>query len=305
MISTIALLTLFYIATRHDINTGFPNGYAFILCIATAVLLALGENHPKLILTQFLSLKPLVFIGLISYSLYIWHWPILALVRYLGIEETTWILILVFGLILIAAYLSWRYIEKPARNFKKIKFSYSLVSLLILPVLVTHISDYLIKSHEGYPQRFKEASRVYAELNKYASPQRPLCLQEKNIDVNSKCRLGAKNANSKTGFMIGDSYSNHYWGFMDILGQEANLSILAHATAACLSLPGISQYDWNVKVYKACHEQTERYYNMIKANHYDYVIIGQNWNGYLGNKLILKNDNSDMGPHVWNKIKEK
>ncbi len=291
LISATALLTLFYVATRHNINTGFPNGYAYILCIATAVLLALGKNHPNLILTQILSVKPIVFIGLISYSLYIWHWPILALMRYWGIEETTRVLSLVFSFVFIAAYLSWRYIEKPARKFKNIKFGYSLIYLLILPILTIHISDHLIKNHEGYPQRFEEASRVYAQLTQYASPQRPLCLQEKNIDVSSNCLLGAaKNSNSKTGFMIGDSYSNHYWGFMDILGQKANLSILAHATAACLSLPGISQYDWNAKVYRACHEQTARYYNMIKANHYDYVIIGQNWNGYLNPKLFTKNN---------------
>ena len=294
LISIVALLTLFYIATRHNINNGFPNWYAFILCIATAVLLAVGRNHPKLIPTQLLAMKPVVFIGLISYSLYIWHWPIFALIRYLGVEETTSLLLLTFGLVFITAYLSWRFIEKPARKFKNIKLGYSLIYLLMLPILIMHLGDYLIKNHEGYPQRFEEASRVYAQLNQYANPQRPLCLQEESIEVNSNCLLGAKNSNSKTAFMIGDSYSNHYWGFMDVLAQEANLSILAHATAACLALPGISQYDWNAKVYNACHDQTMRYFNMIKTNHYDYVIIGQNWNGYLHNKLIPKNENTEQ-----------
>ncbi|MCL9684987.1 acyltransferase family protein [Legionella maioricensis] len=294
LISAVALLALFYIATRHNINTGFPNWYAFVLCVATGVLLAIGKDHPKLILTQFLSVRPIVFIGLISYSLYIWHWPVFALIRYLGLEETPAILLLAFGFVFMTAYISWRFIEKPARKFKNIKLSYSLIYLLILPILIMHLGDYVIKNHEGYPQRFEEAARVYAQLQQYANPQRPLCLQEKNVEIDSNCLLGAKNSNSKTGFMIGDSYSNHYWGFMDILGQKANISILAHATAACLSLPGISQYDWNTKVYKACQEQTTRYYNMIKTNHYDYVIIGQNWNGYLNNKLIPQSDSSEQ-----------
>ena len=69
--------------------------------------------------------------------------------------------------------------------------------------------------------------------------------------------------------------------------------MIAHSTASCLSLPGIAQYDWHNKVYTACHEQVERYYNMIKKNHYDFVILGQNWDGYLFNKIIT-NESTEL-----------
>lgn len=293
-ITVLAVLTLFYIAMHHDINIGFPNWYTLILCLATAILIAAGQQEPQPIVTYALSLRPLVFIGLISYSLYIWHWPVLALIRYLNIEESNLVLLVTFGLISIIAYLSWRFIEKPARKLHRIRFSYTVVCLLIMPVFVTHLSDYLIKKNAGYPYRFNEAIQVYAELNKYKNPQRPLCLERKNTEVNPQCVLGAKNSDSRTGFMIGDSYSNQHWGFMDTLAKEANVSILAHATVACLALPDIYQFDWNVKnkIYQECHDQTNRYFNMIKTNHYDYVILGQNWNGYFGDRIINQlNDN--------------
>ncbi|MBI2784953.1 MAG: acyltransferase, partial [Legionella longbeachae] len=286
LINIIALISLFYIATRHNINIGFPNLYALILCSATAILIASGRQNAESFATRLLSVKPLVFIGLLSYSLYIWHWPVFVLIHYLGIEESNTVLLFAFVLVFIISYFSWRFIEKPARQYNKIKFHYSLVYLFILPVAFIHVSDYLVKKYEGYPQRFTETARIDTQLKQYAYSQRPLCLHDKSIEVNEHCVLGVKNSNSKTAFMFGDSYSNHFWGFMDSLAQEANLSVLAHSMAACLTLPGVSLYDWNTKVYTACQEQTERYYNMIRKNHYDFVILGQNWDGYLGGKFV-------------------
>ncbi|MGC1183437.1 acyltransferase family protein [Legionella sp.] len=281
LINIAALLCLFYMAMSSNINRGFPNGYTFILCAATGILIAAGKNNSKSILTQLLSVKPLVFIGLLSYSLYIWHWPVFVFIRYSKIEETTLVLLLAFSLIFIMAFFSWRFIEKPTQKFNKIKFRYSLTYLFLLPVLVLHISDYVVKKNEGFPQRFEENNKIDAQLKHYVNPLRSLCLQEKNIEINANCVLGTKNSTSKTGFMFGDSHANHLWGFMDTLAHKANLSVLAHSTAACLSLPGIQQYDWNNRIYTACHEQTERYYSMIKTNHYDFVILGQNWDGYF------------------------
>jgi peptidoglycan/LPS O-acetylase OafA/YrhL len=290
IIGALALLTLVYIATRSDISLGFPNYYALILCVATGLLIAIGEQQPKPLVSRLLSTQPIVFIGLISYSLYIWHWPIFAFIHYEVLEETTLLTFFAFLSSFVLAYLSWRFIEKPARKLKHLRFSYSLIYLVILPVAVMHLSAYLIKKNAGLPNRFnEEVVRIYEQLNRYNSSQRPLCIGKKNIDINTQCTLGAKNSSSKKGFMIGDSYSNHYWGFMDTLAKEANLSVLAQATSSCLTLPGIFLYDWwsfKNDVYQECYEQTTRYFDMIKTNHYDFVIIGQTWKNYLGHNII-------------------
>ncbi|WP_058534738.1 acyltransferase family protein [Legionella saoudiensis] len=296
-LSLLALFAIVYIATRSEISLGFPNGYAFALCLATAVIIAVGEYEPKTALTKLLSLKPVVFIGLLSYSLYIWHWPLFALMHYQSIETTYSTLALAFSLIFILSYLSWRYIEKPARKFNNSKFIYTAIYLLALPIGVTYLANHYVKKYKGYPERFNpEVVRIYKQLDRYNSPQRALCLQRKNTEINTQCTLGAKNANSQTGLMIGDSFSNHAWVFMDTLAQQANITILAHATASCLALPGIYQYDWYEKnaIYQECYAQTTRYFNMIKTNHYDYVILGEAWKGYLGDKIInnLNDDRS-------------
>jgi peptidoglycan/LPS O-acetylase OafA/YrhL len=81
--------------------TRFPSVWALLPCLGAAFVI---YGRPRL-----LALRPLPQIGLISYSLYLWHWPLIVLLR--GLPELL-MLPLTFGL----AYLSWRWIETPLRR---------------------------------------------------------------------------------------------------------------------------------------------------------------------------------------------
>ncbi|WP_413989288.1 acyltransferase family protein [Labrys okinawensis] len=94
-------------------NMPFPGERALVPCIGAALLIHAGTSGPTLV-GRLLSLRPLVFIGLISYSLYLWHWPIIIFFRIwsarpVGVGEGALLLVLSFA----AAALSWRYIEQP------------------------------------------------------------------------------------------------------------------------------------------------------------------------------------------------
>ncbi|HAT9730357.1 TPA: acyltransferase family protein [Legionella pneumophila subsp. pneumophila] len=285
-----ALFFIIYTATLDNILLGYPNWHTLFVCLATGLLIALGTNFPSLAIVNALSFRPLVFIGVLSYSLYIWHWVLFSILRYQNIEERSEVLFIVYGIVFVLAYLSWRYIEKPTKKFRHIPFRYTVVILLLIPVLFSHLSSLVIKSHSGYPQRFnQELVRVYKQLKSYESPYRALCIDNTRADNAWKCKIGAKEQGGRTGLMIGDSFSNHYWGFMDVLGKAAGVSILAQGTSSCISLPGIYLYDWwhfKDKIYQDCYEQTEKYYRMIQENHYDYVIIGQVWENYVSAHII-------------------
>ncbi|HAT1978938.1 TPA: acyltransferase [Legionella pneumophila] len=285
-----ALFFIIYTATLDNILLGYPNWHTLFVCLATGLLIALGTNFPSLAIVKTLSFRPLVFIGVLSYSLYIWHWVLFSILRYQNIEERSEVLFIVYGIVFVLAYLSWRYIEKPTKKFRHIPFRYTVVILLLIPVLFSHLSSLVIKSHSGYPQRFnQELVRVYKQLKSYESPYRALCIDNTRADNAWKCKIGAKEQGGRTGLMIGDSFSNHYWGFMDVLGKAAGVTILAQGTSSCISLPGIYLYDWwhfKDKIYQDCYEQTEKYYRMIQENHYDYVIIGQVWENYVSAHII-------------------
>lgn len=290
IIGCLALVMLLYMANLSPVLAGYPDEQALVVCLATGVLITLGRFFPQCFSSKLLSVKPIVFIGLLSYSLYIWHWVIFSLLRYQNSEETLAIQLFAYGVTFVLAYLSWRFIEKPAHHLRHTLFRYTFVLLVFIPILATHVTSYLIQLNNGFPKRFDgELASVYQQLEHYESKLRPVCIGEKHKEINMQCLVGSKKSNSKKAFMIGDSFSNHYWGFMDVLGQDADVTILMQGVSSCITLPGIYLYDWwhfKNQVYQTCYDLTQKYYQIIQNNHYDYVIIGQLWGNYLSDNII-------------------
>lgn len=97
-------------------STPFPGLAAAAPCLGAALIIYAGGQAPTLV-SRLLGLAPVVFIGLISYSLYLWHWPIIVLYHYWRIVDPT--PIETAGLILASigvAALSWRFVEAPFRT---------------------------------------------------------------------------------------------------------------------------------------------------------------------------------------------
>ena len=105
-------------------RTPFPSYYALVPVLGTAFVIYASHDTTC---GRILSLRPVVFIGLISYSLYLWHWPIMVFARYYLIDELSgWNVIAVLLLSLCAAILSWHYIEMPFRRKGIVKRHLSL-----------------------------------------------------------------------------------------------------------------------------------------------------------------------------------
>ena len=99
-----------------DDETTFPGAYAAVPTIGAAILIYTGHSSVPTA-NRILSLKPLVFVGLISYSLYLWHWPVIVFSSYLkgmtlGVIENVAMLVGIFAV----SILSWRYVETPFRR---------------------------------------------------------------------------------------------------------------------------------------------------------------------------------------------
>lgn len=93
-----------------DESMPFP-GYIAVLPVAGATLLILSNGG---ICNRILSLRPLVFIGLISYPLYLWHWPVYSSSRILlAAEPTAGVKIILIALCFLLAYFTYKFIEHP------------------------------------------------------------------------------------------------------------------------------------------------------------------------------------------------
>jgi peptidoglycan/LPS O-acetylase OafA/YrhL len=122
-----------YSTLRFNSQTPFPGMHALVPCVGSALIIGAGESGSSLV-SRVLSLRPIVFVGLISYSLYLWHWPIIVLndlgfaVDLSGLAPHRWAFILSSPmgkkameilLSFVLATLSWRFVERPFRAYPR------------------------------------------------------------------------------------------------------------------------------------------------------------------------------------------
>jgi peptidoglycan/LPS O-acetylase OafA/YrhL len=136
----------------------FPGWYVLIPTIATAILIAAPGS---LFNRQVLSWSPFVFIGKISYSWYLWHWPLFFLNRILAPNGQGLPPLALLVLSLVPAVASWRWVEQPFRRRvlgeKAVLVRYGVVAVLIaLPALLFFLTD-------GWPSRFSPAVRQMSQ----------------------------------------------------------------------------------------------------------------------------------------------
>ncbi|QPN90688.1 acyltransferase family protein [Proteus vulgaris] len=287
-ISLIALGVIFWIAFQKGVIAGYPNFNTLYVCLGAALIIYTGQHGN--IIKKILSLKPIVIVGLLSYSLYLWHWPLFAIARYIGVFNTEIQKGLLLALTLLLSIFSYLLIEKPFRR-KRLEFKYSFAFLLIVPILLALGLNALNEKYQGFGVRLgQNYVNLEAKLNQFDYQNRAKCMNFEASDPDKMCHIGDIGSQKKA-FLLGDSHANHYWGFMDILGKDAKIDVYTQATSSCITLPNIYLYDWsNHKntVYQRCYDQTAKYYQLIKNNHFDYVIFGQVWNNYASNHVINK-----------------
>jgi len=133
----------------------FPGWLALLPTGGAVLLIAAG---PEGIVNRLLLMrKPMVFIGMISYPLYLWHWPLLSFARTLSSEgpsraERAALVLVAF----VLAWLTWRYIEAPVRRSRSIKPVLALVMLMA----AAGACGLYISLHNGLPERPVNAARA-------------------------------------------------------------------------------------------------------------------------------------------------
>ena len=153
-ILTIAGLAGILIAMlAYDSHTTFPGLSAALPCVGVALIL-FGNSAGVCSAGGLLALAPMVFIGQLSYSLYLWHWPILAYCRYLtSLELTLWTRVGAVVASFVAAYLSWRFVETPFRNQATVPRTRLMIGAATFTLLLAVLGT-AVWQLRGIPGRF-------------------------------------------------------------------------------------------------------------------------------------------------------
>ncbi|MDP5132308.1 MAG: acyltransferase, partial [Paraglaciecola sp.] len=297
--SLLSLGVIFYMAVILDETSRFPGYNAFYVCLATAVLLYLGKQ-PHNVIAKLLSSKLMVFFGLISYSLYLWHWPILVWFRYQDISLSVLANLSVFNFMVLCAWVSWRFVEKPFRKATTASLSKLTGQWLALPLVMFSTVALLTMQQAGFPTRFDASvQQIEQALNSHSNIIRGSChssLRDRDTLPNPDCLLGDLTS-TKTGFLFGDSHANHYTGFLNVLGQAESIAIQDYTMDQCPPLIGL---EWGAQAFRAkqCLQRNAQAWDYIKMQKPDYVFLAASWPGwstrsiYENGKLI--SDQTEM-----------
>jgi peptidoglycan/LPS O-acetylase OafA/YrhL len=215
MITGAALLCLIGAMLLMSDTSAHPGLPTLIPCVATAVIIHTGA-FTRTLVGRLLSTRVVAFGGLISYSLYLWHWPLFVFVKYLDLQLTPATQLMLGILLLTLSMLSWKYIERPFRDpTSRLRKK----ALILLPsgLSIVLTSSAAVALSKGLPERYPENVAKIASYYDYSDRrdfrQGSCYLETRSGDF----RLFDKQTCLKTSdtrpnyLLIGDSHAAHLW----------------------------------------------------------------------------------------------
>ncbi len=298
IIGVILLITGFWYIND---KLAFPGYWALLPCLGAFFIIAASSAWINRVI---LSNKLFVAFGLISYPLYLWHWPILSILyisRCFGnINDCVPLKIRGIAVVvsIILAWATYQFVEKPIRFNKKYEKTKTIILCMLMSIM--GIIGYVIYQKDGLPSRFGEAGaylqyfdtsppnfnylkthHIYENFRKKCNFHDVKRLLEKNEDgytrdsIDKSCYTKDKNS-SKTIFIWGDSHAESlYIGLKKTL--PSSVSILQVASSACgpdLVYTVTKPHDW-------CQKSNHFALSVIKKEKPDIVLLAQYKGHYI------------------------
>lgn len=307
VLAWVGLVCILIAVFLYKKTTPFP-GYAALLPTIGTLLVIYANTFSNNCLKKLLSTKGFVFIGLLSYSLYLWHWPILSAYRYFApvLPQSTDDILLIVALLLtfILSYLSYRFIETPVRmkDFK------SNPKKLFIPIFVIMIAiasfGYYLEYNDGLPNRYpKELQKIInAPVDKNLEDSKYMDLKPNEVSWDKYPTLGDKSATHYTFVVMGDSHADALSPGFDELAKKLHIKGKLLAASGNPPLFGVNWGDDDT-----LSQVKARYLDLIKEHpHIKKVFLVARWGIYAnGHGYIYKDGKFVENPEeflvLWDK----
>lgn len=273
-------------------ETVFPGFAALVPTLGAAAIIWAGTDR-RGVTTRLLSTRPVVFVGLISYSLYLWHFPLLAFSTYVptyGFSPEARAAVLAG--IAILAVLSYRYIEQPMRQGRGvfarrgIVFGFALAALACFAALGLGLS-----AAGGVPGRVAPVGQRILDAANNFHPDRAQCLNLNAAPATgiAVCKM-AEGKGAPQFALLGDSHAEAIRGAIDARAIAAGQSGVLIAENACPPLMGVSNPGQ-----EQCARRNElRFQYVLSRPSIRVVILAARW-GLWAEGSRFKHES---GPHV-------
>jgi len=286
LLGLLGLLLICYSVIKFDKFTPFPSLYTLIPTLGTALIIVFST--PSNIVGRLLGAKPMVGIGLISYSIYLWHQPLFAFARHRSLTEPSAAFLIILSFLSVGlAYFSWRFVETPFRNKQIISskkvFSFAGVGSVLFAMigLTGHISN-------GYNNRLNNNGILLADISKKVIINYGLnqdCIHKFTLSPN--CRT----SDEPEILVWGDSYAMHL--IQGILASNPSAKIIQMTKSACGPFFEVAPIStrYPASSAKECLSFNSSIHTWLKTHKtIKYVVLSSPFGQYLEASQVIIND---------------
>ena len=297
MLAWVGLAGLALVVVTFDESTPFPSWTAALPVLATVLMLIGGAVPGRWHATRVLGLAPLQFLGAISYSLYLVHWPLQVIPQAATFSEEPLPAGARLALGAAAVPLAWllhRFIERPVLRWPSLRrrpswVTGALAAAASLVVIATSTGISLVLPHQAISSDRTAAAEqpslepvgtdfVPANLSPaldVAAADNPAvyaegCHQEGDAADPSGCRVGEE-AGAPLVFLVGDSHAASWYPALEQLALEGRIRLDSSTKSSCLPLETAQQFQ--DRPFESCDQWREGVLQRIAEEQPDLVVL--------------------------------
>lgn len=277
-------LTMIIVAClAYDDSTTFPGFQALLPCAGAALVIHAGAGAATWT-SRLLSLSPIVFVGKISYSLYLWHWPVLVFVTYeYGPELDIQTRLMSMGAAGLAATLSYYLVEQPVRIRGAALRPAAVVVASAVTMLIWLVPIQAVRELDGIPSRLPPAAAAFAATTPLSMDMTGVCLEPAS---RMDCRVGTSSVEPQF-LLFGDSHA------AAISGEVARIAVANEVAGrilfrgGCPPLLGLNKLETNR--FRKCFALAEKLDEVLASSSIKTVIWHARW-ANCGSGIAMKRE---------------
>ncbi|YCI05975.1 acyltransferase [Ensifer sp. D2-11] len=286
-LAALGLLAVLLAVFVYSPDTPFPGVYAAVPCLGTALVIHAHCRGGAI--GRLLGNPVSVFIGRISYSLYLWHWPVIVFLRYgLGHELTTGWALTAVAMSFALAYISWRFVEQPARYGALASSRVAIIGVSSAAISSAVAFGFIVNDLEGIPQRLPEKARTLYQATYDESPfSSKRCFTDSNgegltpvqIRRGEICRVGVETAGEPRFLVWGDSHAAAIAPAIDLASRQMGISGMFVGRGSCPPLPNT---DFGPPgAVKRCIDHNSAVMSLIEKRKFAFIFMVGYWPKYV------------------------
>ncbi len=270
----------------------FPGYVAMLPVAGTLAILLEGATGAPSITQRMLGWPVMQWLGKLSYSWYLWHWPLLIFAK-TCIPDPTWIsrLVVAMGALLVAQITYW-VVENPVRFHPRLMTRPALSLSLAALVPAVGICVALLMNHAASEALFSGEQQKIASAANSISPWHA-CIAPFGDERLRECMFGDKTSNADV-VLLGDSHAGQWYPAMNSIADEKHWRLVTLLKANC-QIAALEAYPDGRALDASCQAWRKKALERVRVLHPALLVLGESAAGVANPRMSAR----PVSPQEW------